>query len=390
VSYLGYATEAIEPVCPTLAYWHNPGVPAHAYSPARSEELLDQAGYPRDSETGVRMNVTVKVRDCDSFRMNATYRVRGFLQAIGVNCTVQIESTSQLSEDVEVRHDFDLTLRGWCGMSPDPDQYLYDCWHTDGQYNWWNYSNTVVDSLLEEGRIEINQSRRKETYDQVQEKLVLDLPNVFLYHIMLRAVYNNDFHGFTKYEAIPYDKVWYDPTLSGQGKSPVRVCFVDEEGRRTGCFDGMVFVEIPNSTYTQDCNLAKLQFSEGNYTILLQGTGNGEYHLEVVNVALDYKYTTIPCGYITADETKQYNVQVFGDGTFRVTTDNMLDIYRDGKIDARDVARVASVYGSYGPNYKYPGSPQHPNWYQMADTNGDNKIDVRDVAWVCRNYGRHL
>jgi hypothetical protein len=87
---------------------------------------------------------------------------------------------------------------------------------------------------------------------------------------------------------------------------------------------------------------------------------------------------------------KRVQVQVLSDGTFRIITDNMPDIYKDGKIDARDVARVASVYGSYGPNYKYLGSPQHPNWYQMADTNSDNKIDVRDVAWVCSNSGKHL
>jgi len=394
VSYLRYATEANGPICPTLADWYDSNVTKYAYNCTKSEELLDEAGFPRDSETGVRMNITLKVGDWDPYRISATYLIQGFLMRVGVNSTVQLESRSQLTDDVVGTHNFDLVVWGWEAIPPDPNEYLYDFWHTDGQYNLWNYSNKEVDSLLEEGRIETNQSVRREIYDEIQETVSYELPNVFLCHVLYRMVFNNDFHGLLEYPnvngVIQYDKIWYDPTLSGQGKSPVKVCFVDQEGRRTGCFNGTVYEEIPNSTYTRDYNLAKLQFKEGNYTILLQGTGNGEYHLEVVNVALDYKYTTIPCGYITTDEIRQYNVQVFGDGTFRVTTDNMLDIYRDGKIDARDVARVASVYGSYGPNYKYPGSPQHPNWYQMADTNGDNKIDVRDVAWVCRNYGRHL
>jgi PKD repeat protein len=63
------------------------------------------------------------------------------------------------------------------------------------------------------------------------------------------------------------------------------------------------------------------------------------------------------------------------------------DVNRDGVIDGSDLAIVAWSYGSYGPNYLYPGSPASPRWNPIADVNGDNVIDGSDLAPVARHYG---
>jgi hypothetical protein len=54
------------------------------------------------------------------------------------------------------------------------------------------------------------------------------------------------------------------------------------------------------------------------------------------------------------------------------------DIYKDNKIDMRDVAIVARAFGSY---------PGHPLWNPDADLNGDGKVDMRDVGSVARMFG---
>jgi hypothetical protein len=59
----------------------------------------------------------------------------------------------------------------------------------------------------------------------------------------------------------------------------------------------------------------------------------------------------------------------------------------DGKVDIRDLNLVAKAYGSFGPNYFYPGSPASENWNPLADLNGDGKIDARDVDIVERSFG---
>ncbi|MCJ7422851.1 Ig-like domain-containing protein [Candidatus Bathyarchaeota archaeon] len=52
----------------------------------------------------------------------------------------------------------------------------------------------------------------------------------------------------------------------------------------------------------------------------------------------------------------------------------------DGKVDVRDVATVARLFGANYPNPLY-----NPN----CDINDDLKIDVRDVATVSRHFGDH-
>jgi hypothetical protein len=59
--------------------------------------------------------------------------------------------------------------------------------------------------------------------------------------------------------------------------------------------------------------------------------------------------------------------------------------YPDGKIDARDVAGIASRYGAKPPNPKYD-----VNWDITGPTLGlaDGKIDARDVSLVSSRYGQ--
>lgn len=57
------------------------------------------------------------------------------------------------------------------------------------------------------------------------------------------------------------------------------------------------------------------------------------------------------------------------------------DVNHDGKVDVKDVARVARAFGSY---------PGHASWNPHADINEDGKIDVRDVAATCIRFGSHL
>jgi PKD repeat protein len=51
----------------------------------------------------------------------------------------------------------------------------------------------------------------------------------------------------------------------------------------------------------------------------------------------------------------------------------------NGKIDLKDVYRLAIAFGSY---------PEHPKWDRFADINMDNKVDLRDIAKLARRFGK--
>jgi PKD repeat protein len=69
-------------------------------------------------------------------------------------------------------------------------------------------------------------------------------------------------------------------------------------------------------------------------------------------------------------------------------TIKLYDLNKDGKIDGKDLTIIAHAFGSYGPNYLYPGSPASPNWDPRADTNGDNKVDGKDLTPIAKNFGK--
>lgn len=55
------------------------------------------------------------------------------------------------------------------------------------------------------------------------------------------------------------------------------------------------------------------------------------------------------------------------------------DVNGDGKVDGKDIAVVATAFGSY---------PEHPRWNSAADINGDNVINSLDLALVAVNFGK--
>jgi len=53
--------------------------------------------------------------------------------------------------------------------------------------------------------------------------------------------------------------------------------------------------------------------------------------------------------------------------------------FPDGKVDIRDVAAVAKLFGVIYPN---------PQYVSNYDVNNDGKIDIKDVATVAKNFGQ--
>lgn len=79
-----------------------------------------------------------------------------------------------------VPQDYEVLLSAQ-NLPPDPDQYPF--WHsTQTVTNITNYANVKVDKLLEDGRQELNMTKRRQIYAEFQRYITEDEPAVYLYY----------------------------------------------------------------------------------------------------------------------------------------------------------------------------------------------------------------
>ena len=82
------------------------------------------------------------------------------------------------------------------GGDPDPDRFLYRTFHSTGAVNNFLFNDTAIDRLLERGRVNIDATRRKTIYDELQRVLVEAAPALFLYVPMETQVLQAYVQGF--------------------------------------------------------------------------------------------------------------------------------------------------------------------------------------------------
>lgn len=172
------------------SYIFNPEVRGmFPYSPALVNEALAKAGwvYPysgapyrmlKDRELGF----TLTFLDT-SVNKNVAQNIRTQLGTVGINVTLNGINSDDMQQKVISQQSFEVLLFE-IHSGIDPDQYgLWNSSQTTFPgLNLGSYKSSLVDTLLEKGRLQINRDKRLEIYQQFQKELVTDSPAIFLYH----------------------------------------------------------------------------------------------------------------------------------------------------------------------------------------------------------------
>jgi peptide/nickel transport system substrate-binding protein len=162
-----------------------------------AEALLDEAGWIDHDNDGVRdkdingrlvpFEFSILVNQ-QPLRIAICVLLKDCLDRIGVRMNVKpVEST--VLQDLTQKKKFQAYFGGW-GSGTDPDT-SENIWKTGAMRNFVNYSNPEVDQLFEEGRRELDRSKRAEKYARIQEILYEDQPYTWLF-------WRNSFYGFSK------------------------------------------------------------------------------------------------------------------------------------------------------------------------------------------------
>ena len=184
--YYGLPTPT-ESFLPAQSWAYNANLPAHSYDPEKAKQILEEAGWKLGSDgvrekNGVRLEFTNSTTAGNHTREQAQQLLQQTWGEIGAKMSINNLPPAVMWGDYWMMSKFDTTMVGiGFGIGPDPDAYDFFGTKAIGAkggtgQNTTQYSNPEVDKLLAEGASTVDQAKRKEIYQKMQEITRHDLP----------------------------------------------------------------------------------------------------------------------------------------------------------------------------------------------------------------------
>ncbi|HST11467.1 MAG TPA: ABC transporter substrate-binding protein [Terriglobales bacterium] len=176
----GFAQPAAS-ILPPQSWAYSADVPTYDYDPERARQLLDSAGYP--VKDGVRFHLMMKTSTDENTRLMVAV-LQQQLRKVQIQLDVRTFEFGTFFADVS-RGAFQIYSLRWISGNEDPDIFEY-AFHsgkfTPNGANRSFYSNPRIDALIDQARSELDQSKRKQLYAEVQRILAEDLPSINLWY----------------------------------------------------------------------------------------------------------------------------------------------------------------------------------------------------------------
>jgi peptide/nickel transport system substrate-binding protein len=163
------------------------------YDPAKANQILDQAGYPKqgdyrvDAKTHKPLTFRLGTHsDDENDQLIAPYLV-GWFKAVGIKLTLQPQSMTGLNDNL-AKGDWDLLMDGW-GTAPDPTYLLsiQTCGtlpKDDGSGGNTDafFCDPAYDKLFQQQSGQFDAKQRGETIGQMQDILYKANADIMLYY----------------------------------------------------------------------------------------------------------------------------------------------------------------------------------------------------------------
>ena len=169
-------------------------VARYPFDPAKSRELLEEAGYPVGAD-GMRKLRFIYKTTPEQLRFATA--LQAMLKRVGIALDIRSNEFATFYSDVQ-HGNFDLMSLQWVGFS-DPDHYylIFDSkMMPPTGMNRGHYSNSEMDRLLDAGRTTLDADERRKIYGHVQQLAADELPYVSLWWDDIVVVMNRDLIGF--------------------------------------------------------------------------------------------------------------------------------------------------------------------------------------------------
>lgn len=209
------------PITPSFGWATSDDVTGYEYNPERAAELLDEAGWIMNEDTGIRekdgvpFEVDLVYSELVDLYTNIALIAQDQLGDLGIKLNVEIMEWSAYLTDVLLSQSFDITIVGF-GGGTEVDGIAYNILLSENDvagsgFNLASYINPRVDELLRQGRTlaGCDVEARAEIYRELQQIVVEDVAYDFTVvtnqvHVMNDRVEN--------YNPGTWNSAWQIPT----------------------------------------------------------------------------------------------------------------------------------------------------------------------------------
>ncbi len=160
-------------ILPPTMPGYNPNLQGLDFNPEKAKQLLAESKY-KDANSLPDITLTLTGGGADPGPV--AQAVVGMMeQNLGVKVAVQLVENATFNSEIR-RQRYQMYEMGWAADYPDPQDFLDIMFHSKSANNYMAYSNPMVDQLLEAARIEKDQTKRFQLYQQAEQIIVTDAP----------------------------------------------------------------------------------------------------------------------------------------------------------------------------------------------------------------------
>lgn len=194
-------------VVPAGTTWAANIPPLH--DPAKAEALLAEAGAVKEGGRwmldGAPLEIRILTYSSRAVLPPTAELTQAFLQQIGISSSVRVGEYGA-SNDALAAGEGDMFLQAWVMLPQgEPGSILEFLLKSDGGSNSGRYSNSELDTLLDDVRVTFEQEKREEIYDRLQEIIASDAALIPVFHVSQANVSRP---GLTGYAVHPTETYW--------------------------------------------------------------------------------------------------------------------------------------------------------------------------------------
>ena len=181
---------------PQATPFFNKGAKGYGYDLNRAKQLL--------KESGVAPPVTLKllVRSNDAVHQPTAVALKEMWGKLDV--TLELEPLERPTQRHRANQ-FQVYLTSWSNDIPDPSQLAaYELGFTESQSYQSGYQSAEMDALLARGLRELDTRKRRQIYDDIQDRALRDSPLIWLYYAPYSLALSQKMKGFAQMATGPW------------------------------------------------------------------------------------------------------------------------------------------------------------------------------------------